>query len=245
MIFNDFAKALGQIGDPRFLRVLIYGLLLSLALLFGIYALFLGAIDIFVPGHISIPFVGPVDGLPKLLGWASVLLMLVLSVFLMVPVASAFTAVFLEDVAQAVEDRHYPGLPPANLTRLGDALIDSVNFLGVLILVNVLSLVLWAFAGPFIPLGFWAVNGYLLGREYFTLVASRRLGRPAARALRKQHSGKVWLAGVLMAAPLSLPLVNLVIPVLGAATFTHLYHRLQGTSGLLPDSLPPEGLQGR
>jgi uncharacterized protein involved in cysteine biosynthesis len=41
-------------------------------------------------------------------------------------------------------------------------------------------------------------------------------------------SGKVWLAGILMAAPLSIPLVNLVIPVLGVATFTHLFHRLAG-----------------
>ena len=31
-----------------------------------------------------------------------------------------------------------------------------------------------------------------------------------------------------MAAPLSIPLVNLLMPVLGAATFTHLFHRLQG-----------------
>jgi CysZ protein len=29
-----------------------------------------------------------------------------------------------------------------------------------------------------------------------------------------------------MAAPLSIPLINLVIPVLGVATFTHLFHRL-------------------
>jgi uncharacterized protein involved in cysteine biosynthesis len=217
---------------------MIYGVLLSLALLFGIYALVLGVIDIFVPGRIQIPFVGPVDGLPTLLGWASILLMLVLSVFLMVPVASAFTAFFLEDVAQAVEDRHYPGLPPAHATGLVDTLVDTVNFLGVLVLVNTLSLVLWAFAGPLIPILFWAINGYLLGREYFILVATRRIGRPAARALRARHGGQVWLAGVLMAAPLSLPLVNLVIPVLGAATFTHLFHRLQGPPALQPSVIP-------
>jgi CysZ protein len=239
MIFSDFAKALGQIGDPRFMRVLFYGIGLSLALLFGIYALFLGVIDIFVPGEISIPPIGTVDGLPKLLGWASLILMLVMSVFLMVPVASAFTAFFLEDVAKAVEDRHYPGLPPAIRMSFGDSVVETVNFLGVLIVVNMLSLVLWAFAGPFIPVVFWAVNGYLLGREYFTLVAARRLGRPAAQALRRQHGGTVWLAGILMAAPLSLPLVNLVIPVLGAATFTHLFHRLNRTNTLRPSPIPP------
>lgn len=29
-----------------------------------------------------------------------------------------------------------------------------------------------------------------------------------------------------MAMPLSVPLLNLVVPILGAATFTHLYHAL-------------------
>jgi uncharacterized protein involved in cysteine biosynthesis len=56
----------------------------------------------------------------------------------------------------------------------------------------------------------------------------RRLGRAGARDLRRRHRATVWLAGALMAAPLSMPLVNLVIPVLGAATFTHLFHRLAG-----------------
>ena len=238
MIFSDFGKAIGQFSDPRFLRVVIYGVLLSLALLCGIYAMFLGVIDIFVPGHVAIPFVGEIDGLHQLLGWASVALMLVLSVFLMVPVASAFTAFFLEEVAQAVEDRHYPGLPAPYQTTFGDTLVDTLQFLGILIVVNILSLILWAFAGPFIPIVFWAINGYLLGREYFILVATRRLGRPGAIALRRRHSGQVWLAGVLMAAPLSLPLVNLVIPVLGAATFTHLFHRLQGTPTPVATAIP-------
>lgn len=226
MIFADFLKALGQVGDRRFRRVLWIGVLLSLALLVGIYAAFLAVIQYLTPESIEIPFVGPVGGLDTLLSWGSGLFMLGLSVFLMVPVASAFTSLFLEDVAQAVEDRHYPTLPPVSRVPFMDALIDSANFFAVLVAVNVLALLLYAFAGPFIPVVFWGVNGFLLGREYFTLVAMRRLGRDGAKALRKRHSGQIWLAGTLMAAPLSVPLLNLLIPVLGAATFTHLFHRL-------------------
>jgi uncharacterized protein involved in cysteine biosynthesis len=44
--------------------------------------------------------------------------------------------------------------------------------------------------------------------------------------MRKRHWLAVWWAGSLMAVPLSIPLVNLLIPVLGAATFTHMFHRL-------------------
>ena len=78
-------------------------------------------------------------------------------------------------------------------------------------------------AAPFVFLG---LNGYLLGREYFDLVARRRLGRDGARRMRKRHGLQIWAAGILMAAPLTVPVVNLAIPILGAATFTHLFHRL-------------------
>jgi uncharacterized protein involved in cysteine biosynthesis len=199
---------------------------LALVLLVAVYVGFLALIDSFAPGSIEIPFIGPITGIEALLGWGSLFLMLGMSVFLMVPVASAFSGLFVEDIADAVEDRHYPGLPPVTPVRLGDSLVDSLNFLGLVIAANVLALVLYIFAGPFIPVVFWAVNGWLLGREYFTLVATRRLGREGAKALRARNSGRIWLAGILMAAPLSVPLVNLVIPVLGVATFTHLFHRM-------------------
>ena len=226
MIFTDFFRALGQLGDGRFLRVVLLGVSLALALLVAVYALFLWLIESWAPGSIEIPLIGPVGGIDTLLSWGSFFLMLGLSVFLMVPAASAFSGLFLEDVAQAVEDRHYPALPPVPPARLADTLVETANFIGLLVAVNVVALFIYIFTGPFIPLAFWALNGLLLGREYFTLVAARRLGRPAAKQLRGQHWLQIWLAGTLMAVPLSVPLINLAIPVLGVATFTHMFHRL-------------------
>ena len=52
-----------------------------------------------------------------------------------------------------------------------------------------------------------------------------------AKVLRARHMVTIWMAGILMAVPLSVPLLNLVIPILGAATFTHLFHQLQSASG--------------
>ena len=226
MILGDFLKSLGQIGDGRFMRVLGLGVALSAALLFGVYAVLVGVIDLFIPGSISIPFLGQIGGLTTLFSWASLILVLVLSVFLMMPVASAFTAFFLDEVADAVEARHYPGLAAAPGTGILDTLVDTLGFLGLLLVVNLISLIFWAFAGPLMPLISWAINGYLLGREYFTLVAARRLGRQRALELRQRHAGQIWLAGALMAVPLAFPLVNLLVPVLGVATFTHMFHRL-------------------
>ena len=205
MIFSDFAKALAQLGDPRFRRVMLLGLGLTFALLFGIYALVIWAVSLFTPDVVTLPFLGEVTWVDNLISGASILLMVVLSVFLMVPVASAFTSMFLDDVAEAVEDLHYPHLPPAPRLSWGDIVRDTLSFLTILIVANLLALILYLIFVPFAPFIFWGLNGFLLGREYFQLVAMRRLGRAGAKVMFRQHLGQIWLAGALMAIPLTLP----------------------------------------
>jgi CysZ protein len=215
LMFGDFSKALGQLGDRRFQSVLFKGIGLTLALLIGVYIVFVWVLGLFLPDTINLPWVGEI-GLGLVLSIGSFFVMLGLSVFLMVP------------VAEAVEDKHYPDLPPAPRQSFGDMMRDTVGFLGVLILANAVALVLYLLLNIAAPLIFWALNGFLLGREYFQMVAIRRLGREGAKAARARHAPKIWLAGALMAVPLSIPVVNLLIPVLGAATFTHMFMRLEG-----------------
>ncbi len=226
MIFSAFFKALAQMGDPRFRRVLLLGIGLTFALLVAAYAGFLWLIATFVDDTATLPVLGEVRWLDDLLSFSSFIFMMVLSVFLMVPVASAITSMFLDEVAQAVEDKHYPHLPKVDPVPFGDALRDTINFLGVLIGANLLAFILYAFFAPAALFIFWALNGFLLGREYFTLAAMRRLGRQGARELRSKNAGTIWAAGTLMAMPLSIPVVNLLIPILGAATFTHIFNMI-------------------
>lgn len=233
MIFASFFAALNQMTDPRFRRVLLTGVGLTILLLIAISALFIWFIGGLIGDSVSLPFIGTVEWLDEVLTGGSVIAVLALSAILMVPVASAITSMFLDTVAQAVEDAHYPDLGPAKSVPLWDALIDTISFLGVLIVANLIALVLYLIFLPLGPIIFWALNGFLLGREYFTLAAMRRVGRTQAKVLRKRYSIRIWIAGFLMAIPLSVPLLNLLIPILGAATFTHLFHRLvpQGPSG--------------
>ncbi len=224
MILASFLKAIAQLPDRRFRNVLWRGIGLTIALLVGLYAGLLWIIEWLTAEPINLPGVGEVTWLGDLLGWGSLGLIIVMSIFLMVPVASAITSLFLDEVAQAVEDKHFPSLPEVPHVSFWDGARDTVNFLGVLVAANIFAFILYAlfpFAAIFI---FYALNGFLLGREYFQLAAMRRVGRARAKELYKQHQPRIWLAGCLMAVPLSFPLVNLVIPILGAATFTHLYH---------------------
>lgn len=228
MILRSFFLTLRQLGDSRFRKVLFLGIGLGFALLVAFFAGLMWLLNATLGPEATLPFIGEVTWLDDLLSWTAFISMIVLSVFLMIPVASAITSMFLDDVADAVEDRYYPQMTKANRVPLGDAFRDTVNFLGVLIAANTFAFILYVMFPPFALFIFWGLNGFLLGREYFTLAAIRREGRAGAKALRKRHMGKVWIAGTLMAMPLSLPLINLVIPILGAATFTHLYHQIQG-----------------
>lgn len=231
LILSSFFKALGQLGDKRFRRVLWIGVGLTFALLVAAYAGLLWLIELFIGEEAYLPVLGEVNWLNDLLSVSSFIFMMVLSVFLMVPVASAITSMFLEEVADAVEDRHYPHLPDVDPLPFSEALKDTLGFLGILIVANLLAFIIYAFFPPFSLFIFWGLNGFLLGREYFQLAAMRRVGREGARRLRSRHAGTIWLAGILMAMPLSVPLINLLVPIIGAATFTHLFHQLQAEDG--------------
>ena len=227
MILTAFLRALSQGTDARFARVLGSGVALTLGLLLAVWVATIELVRWLTPDSLTLPWIGEVGGLDLAASAGSVVLLLVASVFLMVPVASAFTGLLLDRIADAVEVRYYPALPAQRRQPLGEVLGGSLLFLALVVGANLAALLVWPFTGPLAPLLFWAMNGWLLGREYFTLVAVRHMPPEAARGLYRAHRGTVWLAGVLMAAPLSVPLVNLLVPVLGVAAFTHIFHMLR------------------
>ena len=85
MILSSFFKALGQIGDARFRRVLFIGILLSFALLVVFNAAFLWFLQWSLEDGAELPIIGRVTWLGDLLTWGSFGLMLIFSAFLMVP----------------------------------------------------------------------------------------------------------------------------------------------------------------
>ncbi|WP_330629614.1 MULTISPECIES: EI24 domain-containing protein [Thioclava] len=229
MIFSSIRHAVEDVFRPGALKVLGLGVGLSVGLLVLVTVLFTWVVGAITPDHFTLPFthyqIGFVNDVASL---ATIGLMLVLSIFLMIPVASAFTGLFLEDVAALVEEAHYPDLPQIRKFTLAETIADSLRFLGVVIVANLVAFTVYFFILPFAPLLFFGLNGYLLGREYFQMAAARRLRKEQVQALYLKHRWTVWMTGALMAVVLTIPVVNLVVPVLGAATFTHLYHRLTG-----------------
>ena len=56
-------------------------------------------------------------------------------------------------------------------------------------------------------------NAYLLSREYFLLAAMRFRPPDEAKAMRRAYRGQIFLAGLLIAMFVSIPIVNLATPL--------------------------------
>lgn len=225
-ILSDLRRALGQLGDPRSLGLILRALVITVAALALLSAGFVIGLDWILPDSVTLPWIGTVGFVDSLASWAAVGVMLLLSVVLMVPVAAGVVGFFLDDIASAVEARWYPGLPPARSLGIAAQVSDALRFFGLVVAVNLGALIVYLTAAPLAPFVFWLVNGFLLGREYFQLVALRRLPSAAAKALGQKHFWRIWLAGVIVAIPLSVPLLNLVVPIVGVALYTHQFQRL-------------------
>ncbi|MDB2323152.1 EI24 domain-containing protein [Planktomarina temperata] len=227
MILSDFLKSIAQFDDPKFRRVLWRGLGLTIVLLIAACLLVNFGINQLLSSAWAANLIGDQSWLGALINIGGVLFTIALSIWLMVPVTSAIIALFLDEVGQAVEARHYPHLPKQTATKLQDQILVGIRFLGILLLANVGALILSMIVPLLAPFVFWATNGYLMGREYFQMAAMRRMPRAQAQELYQRHQGSIWTAGILMAIPMSIPLVGLFIPILGAATFTHQFERLR------------------
>ena len=93
------------------------------------------------------------------------------------------------------------------------------------ILVYLIAVAFLLFAG-FGALIFFFAAAYLLGREYFELAAMRHHSIADAKRLRKTYHGTVFVAGMLIAAFVSIPVINLAAPLFGMALMVHLYKRI-------------------
>lgn len=224
-MLGDFASALAQLTDRRFQRVFFVSLVMTIALLGALSVLWWWFTGDIADMQLTV-FGFSLGFLDAALEWiARFGGILILSV-LMMPVASLFIGLFLEEIADAVEAKHYPNARGTRKMGWFEMLIDGVLFTLTLLGANAAALILYLIFLPIGPFIFIAVNGWFLGRQYFELVAARHVPFREARVLRRKFQIRVWIAGCLMAAPLSVPLLGLFIPVLGVASFTHMHHRL-------------------
>ncbi len=171
---------------------------------------------------------------PKYAGWlkwgqgtVSFLVVLLLALLLFPATFILVASFFQEKVADLVESRYYPELPSANGAPMKTAVLAALRFFLLMLTVNLIALpfylaLLWvAGSGAILML---LVNGLLAGREYYEIVALRRMSRFDMDASRRLNRGAYFLTGVCIAAMALVPGLNLLAPVLGIAIMVHTFH---------------------
>jgi CysZ protein len=151
--------------------------------------------------------------------------------FLMAPVMALFAGLYLDDIADLVERRDYPQHSPGTPLPTTQAILTGVRF-GLLVLVVTLALL------PTLLLGIGAVamvlaNAYLLGREYFEMVATRHMPADEARKLRKENAPRVLAAGFIPAFLVAVPFVNIITPIFSTIYFVHIFKQIRNPAGAL------------
>jgi CysZ protein len=219
----------GQLSDPRVLRVVVMAVAVVAVLTAPFAVVFVGAawlIELLTPANITLPWLGEVGFLGLVTtGLGSRASWLFWSYFV-APLALATVGLFLDTIVNAVERRHYGDLPAVRTRSQGETIFYAARFFGLTVSVSLAALIVSLFSGWLGPVVLVGANGYLIAREYFETVAMRRLDLPAARQLMRENLMLLWSMGGLVAVAMTLPYINLLVPAVGVATFTHLFHML-------------------
>ena len=226
-MIKDILRVVAQLSDKQLQRPVFLGLLMSVVVLalvvagsywllsdmlptidgwFGRQLDYLGLLEIF--GSLAVGF---------------------LALLLFPAIALAIQSIFVDNVADAVEAKYYPNAPPARNVPIVESLYATIKLVAIVLLVNFLLLPVYLgllFIPPTGLVLYFAVNGYLIGREYFETVGIRRMRLSETKAMRREHRQMIWLDGVLLMLMFSVPILNLAGPTLGTAYMVHRFHRI-------------------
>ncbi len=225
-LFHALFRAFGDVFLPEVRRYLAWSVALGAALFAGLLALAAAALATTrVLDSSWLEWI-----LDALGGFAA----LALAALLFPAILGLASSCFLEAVAEKIERHHYRAPGPVRGTGLGEAVWVGLRFFLLLAGVNVLALPFYLLLIWLPPLGvllYAALNGFLLGREYFELVALRHLEPDAARTMWRHHRRRIWLAGSALAAIAAIPALNLVMPLIAAAFMVHIYQDIRAQGG--------------
>jgi CysZ protein len=141
------------------------------------------------------------------------------------PATSLVAGFFLDEIADLVEREVDRGGAPGKPAPVLDSVLFGLRFAALSLIATLLALV-FLFVPGFGFVAWIAANAYLLGRQYFELAAMRFRPFAEARAMREHFAAPVYLAGLIIAGFVSIPLLNLFTPLFATALMARLHKRL-------------------
>jgi CysZ protein len=209
-------QAFGETFSPPLRRILLKSIGLAFLLLIVLGMILQGAITHLV----TLPY--PFD---MALAIFTALGIIAGAIYLMPPITSLVASLFFDEIAEQVERRNYSADPVGKALPVTTSVLLSLRFFGLVLLVNLVALVLLILPGVNVAV-FFIANGYLLGREYFELAAMRFRTIDEARDLRRANAMRVFLAGLVIAGIVIIPILNLITPVFATAFMVRMHKKI-------------------
>lgn len=225
-MFEAAIQAFGETFSPPLRKILLKSLGLAFLLLIVLGMVLQGAITHLV----ALPY--PFD---MALAVFSALGLIAGAVYLVPPITSLVASLFFDEIAEQVERRNFPNDAPGRALPVTTSTLLSLRFFGLVLLVNICALLLLIIPGVNIGV-FFIANAYLLSREFFELSAMRFHPVAEARALRKENALRVFLAGLVIACVVFVPILNLITPVFATAFMVRMHKKISAKAAALPAS---------
>jgi CysZ protein len=237
-------KSFGQLFDPKLRWVVLKSLALALVLYVLLWLLMRWAGKSIPDIQIGWFGAGFNTWLTEAMRWLVGLLAFAAPILLFPAFFGMMVGLFLDEVADAVEARHYPELGVARGTPIWSGLWSGVKFLLLMLGVNLLLLPIYLVLLFIPPTGlilFYIVNGHMTGAMYHEGVGLRRRTATETKKLRAADSGRVWMTGILIMLMGTVPLLNLLAPVVGTAMMVHVAGALRRP--VMPPPFPSASAQ--
>ncbi len=222
-MISAFARAIAQLPEPAFRTVFLKSFVITLIVIVLVGFLAGAGIE-YLWTTFDLWGSGVVSG-------AGGTVIFILSLWLFSPAVATMviTTFFMGEILEAVEKEHYPHDTPGEDLPIMQEIYVGIRFLVVMIVLNLVMLVPYILLA-LIGIGFfvyWALNGYLMGREYFEAVAHRYTDINAAKALRRRERGRILIAGAFIAFLFTIPIVNFFAPIIAPVAMIHIFKGLR------------------
>lgn len=214
-LLYSFTRAIKSLFAPGMFSVIIFSVIITIIALIG-FASITGIFFAWLGAHFDSIWVGVIGTLGTF--WVS---------WLLFPGVMPIIVSFFDNrIATLIERDDYPQMPTPKDHLFWLEFLHDAKFVCTTLTLNILVLPLYLVPMVNIVL-FYLLNGYLLGREFFMMVARRHITITNANALRIKHSRIVTAAGMALTLMATIPFINLIAPFWGIAVMTHLYQRVK------------------
>lgn len=211
-------RAFSSLGDSHFWKILVISACINVfilvSLFYGIWVV-TGATEILSGGAAFYD---------SILDWILRFLAVVFAVISFPLILTIIISFFQESIVKKTIGIYYPDQLPVKEQNNVTIFFRDIRFLLIALLLNCLALVV-----SWIPLVnivvYMGLNGFLLGREYFYIVSNLLFSDHDIVAFKEKNSAKLIFAGIIVFFLLTLPIINLIVPLISVVFMVHIIEK--------------------